>query len=367
MTMNEQRINPGVERVRPYVPGRSVADVTRERGLKDVLKMASNENALGMSPRALDALRSYAPTAYQYPEVGTPALREALARRAGVTATHVITGNGSDSVIYVAGMTLLAPGDEVVIPRITFPVYETISQIMGARVIVTRLEGYAIDLEDVLRAVTDRTRLLWLCNPNNPTGTMFDEQAFARLLERLPPGVFVVHDEVYRDFAEQRAFPRVCERIAGGASNLLCIGSFSKAYGLAGLRLGWGIGPEALIDVMYRVRPPFDVSVAAERAGLAALADAEFYGQTVRMVADGKQMLYRELEGMGLQCVRSHTNFVVVNLSRDDREVVDRLIDEGVIVRPCSGYGMPGHIRVTVGRSQDNERFLRALRKVLGP
>ena len=219
--MSEQRINPGVERIRPYVPGRSVADVTRERGLKNVLKMASNENALGMSPRALEALRAHAPTAFQYPEVSTPALREALARRAGVTPRQVITGNGSDSVIYVAGMTLLAPGDEVVIPKITFPVYETISRIMGARVVETRLDGYAIDLEDVLRAVTDRTRLVWLCNPNNPTGTMFDEEAFARLLDRLPPGVFVVHDEVYRDFVEGQAFPRALERIAAGASNLL--------------------------------------------------------------------------------------------------------------------------------------------------
>lgn len=363
--MNGQRINPGVERVRPYVPGRSIADVTRERGLENVLKMASNENALGMSPRALEALRTNAPAAFQYPEVSTPALREALARRAGVSARQVITGNGSDSVIYVVGMTLLTPGDEVVIPKITFPVYETISHIMGARVVETRLDGYAIDLEDVLRAVNDRTRLVWLCNPNNPTGTMFGEEAFARLLERLPPEVFVVHDEVYRDFADQQMFPRALERVASGAANLLCIGSFSKAYGLAGLRLGFGIGPQALIDLMYRVRPPFDVSVAAEKAGLAALDDTEFYGQTVRMVLEGKQMLYRELEGLGLRCVRSHTNFIMVSIDRDDRQVVDRLIDEGIIVRPGSGYGLPGHIRVTVGRRADNERFLQALRKVL--
>lgn len=364
--MAEQRVNPGIERVRPYVPGKSIAEVVRERGLRDVLKMASNENALGMSPRALEALKSHAPSAYQYPEVSTPDLRAVLARMSGVSPRQVITGNGSDSVIYVAGMTLLAPGDEVIIPKITFPVYETISRIMGARVIETRMDGYAIDLEDVLRATSERTRLLWLCNPNNPTGTMFDDRAFVRLLERLPQGVFVVHDEVYRDFADTPAFPTALERVAAGAPNLLCIRSFSKAYGLAGLRLGFGIGPEALIDLMYRARPPFDVSVAAERAGLAALEDSQFYSRTIGMVREGKQLLYRELEAMGLECVRSHTNFVMIRIDRDDRQVVDRLIDEGVIVRPGAGYGLPGHIRVTVGRSQDNERFLRALKKVLG-
>ncbi len=364
--MAEQRINPGVERVRPYVPGRSIAEVVRERGLKDVLKMASNENALGMSPLALQALRDHGASAFQYPEVGTPDLRAALARLCGVSPRQVITGNGSDSVIYAAGMTLLAAGDEVVIPKITFPVYETISLIMGARVIETRMDGYSIDLEDVLRAVSERTRLLWLCNPNNPTGTMFDEQAFGRLLDRLPAGVFVVHDEVYRDFADARPFPTALERVAAGAENLLCIRSFSKAYGLAGLRLGFGIGAEALIDLMYRVRPPFDVSVAAEKAGLAALQDTEFYRQTIRMVLEGRQMLYRELEAMGLECVRSQTNFVIVRVGGDDRQIVDRLIDEGVIVRPGSVYGLPGHIRVTVGRRQDNERFVRSLKKVIG-
>jgi histidinol-phosphate aminotransferase len=262
-------------------------------------------------------------------------------------------------------MTLLAPGDEVVVPKITFPVYETISHVMGARVIRTRLDGYAIDLEDVLRAVSERTRIVWLCNPNNPTGTIFEEGAFARLLERLPPRVFVVHDEVYRDFAESDDFPRTLERVAGGAENLLCIGSFSKSYGLAGLRLGYGVAHRDLVDLMYRVRPPFDVSIPAEKAGLAALEDVEFYRETLRMVSEGKQMLYRELERLGLACVRSHTNFVVVDIGRDDRPVVERLMDLGVIVRPCTGYGLPGHIRVTVGRPQDNERFLGALARAL--
>ncbi len=364
--MAGQRLNPGVDAIKPYVAGKSVAEVARERGLVDVVKMASNENALGMSPRALDALLAHARSAYQYPEVSTPDLRVALARHAGVPFEQIITGNGSDSVIYALGMALLAQGDEVIIPRVTFSCYEIISRIMGARVVITRMDGYSIDLDDMERAVTDRTRIIWLCNPNNPTGTMFDDAAFRALHDRLPPRVFVAYDEVYRDFADLSLAPRAVERIASGAENLFCIRSFSKAYGLAGLRLGYGIGRPELVATLYKVRPPFDVSVAAEKAGAAALEDQEFYRETLAMVAAGKRKLYGELDAMGLAYVPSHTNFVVVRVGGDDRAVVDRLIDEGVIVRPGAGFGLPGHVRVTVGRPQDNERFLRALRKVLG-
>jgi histidinol-phosphate aminotransferase len=363
--METRRINPGVEGIKPYVPGKSIAEVVRERGLRDVIKMASNENALGMSPRALAALQAHAAEAFQYPEVSSPDLLGALARLTGAPAEQIITGNGSDSVLYVLAMTLLRPGDEVIIPRITFQVYETVSRVMGARIVETRMDGYGIDLEDILRAVTPDTRLLWLCNPNNPTGTLVDESAFARLLERLPPQVFVVHDEVYHDFADRERMPRALQRVVAGAPNIFCVRSFSKAYGMAGLRLGYGVGPADLVATMHRVRPPFDVSVAAEKAGVAALGDRVFYDETLRMVSEGKGMLARELSAFGLKCVESHTNFVVVEVGGDDRAVVDGLIDAGVIVRPGAGYGLPGRIRVTVGRPEENRRFVAALRGVL--
>ena len=361
----ESVTNPGVREIAPYEPGKSVAEVTREGRATHPVKMASNENALGPSPAGLEAIVADAAAAYRYPEMTTPDLRAALAGVLGLSEESIITGNGADGVIYSLGMTVLGEGDEAVIPAVTFPVYATVVRAMRARVVVSRMDGYGIDLDDVLAAIGRRTRVLWICNPNNPTGTIIESDRFFRFLDRVPEDVWVVHDEVYHDFAERRTFPDALSEVRAGRPNLFCIRSFSKVYGLAGLRLGFGFGPAELIGLMYRVRPPFDVSVMAEKAGLAALRDKDFYVRTVQLVAEGRRFLYGELERLGLSFVPSHTNFVLVDTGKNERQVTEALIDRGIIVRPAGKYGLPGHIRVTVGLPDQNRRFVEALGAVL--
>ena len=361
----EKRINSALHSIEPYVPGKSVQEVTRAGNRADVVKMASNENPLGASPMAVDAIRGGIAGVHQYPEIDCPDLVQRLAERLEIEPDSLIVCNEADGVIYTLGLTLLERGDEVVIPEITFPVYETICRAMGSRVVQTRMDSYAIDLDDILRHITDQTKIIWLCNPNNPTGTLVDAEAFSEFWKRVPRDVLVVHDEVYRDFADPARFPDTVELIRKNHDNLFVIRSFSKVYGLAGMRVGFGVGAPGLVRMMYRVRPPFDVSVLAQKAATAALEDIEFYRQTIDITAQGKELLYRRLGQMKLSYVPSHTNFVLIDTGMDDARVCRRLLDDGIIARPAASYKLPNHIRITVGSAAQIERFLQALQAAL--
>jgi histidinol-phosphate aminotransferase len=360
----EERINRALLDIHPYVPGRSREEILRERGIPDVVKMASNENALGVSPLAAQAIQKAMGRVHQYPEVSTPALRTALAGRLGVDPDQIITGNGADGVIYALAMTLLSAGDQTIIPAITFPMYEVAARAMGCTVVTSPMAGYHLDLDDILSRITGKTRVIWICNPNNPTGTMVDHAGLSSFLERVPEDVWVVHDEVYVDFSDLERFPD-SRALLEKHKNLFCIRSFSKVYGLAGIRLGYGFGSPELVRMIYRVRPPFDVSVLAEQAGIGALRDEEFYHKTVGMTADGRRSLCERLESMGLSYVPSHTNFVLVDTGRDDGDLADRLISRGVIIRPAGAYQLPGHLRITIGDARQNARLVEALEGAL--
>ena len=341
-------------------------EAARRLGLppESFVKLASNENPLGMSPRAARAVAEQLARAFQYPEVDCPELRRAVASRAGVPPECVTVGNGADGVLYAFFMSFVGEGDEVVIPDITFSLYATLTRAMRGVAVLSPLSDLRIDLDDMLRRITDRTRIVVVCNPNNPTGDLLARSALQRFLERVPPHVVVALDEVYFDFAEPGEFWSGLELLRAGSPRVFVFRSCSKIYGLAGLRVGWMFGPAELVAYVNRIRPPFDVSVVAAAAALAALEDTEFYERTLSLTFSGRRYLYREMERLGLRFVRSHANFVLIDTRRDAARIYEALLREGVIVR--SGYRLlPTHIRVTVGTEEQNRRFVSALERCL--
>jgi histidinol-phosphate aminotransferase len=358
-------VNSGILKIKPYVPGKSKSEVARENGIENPVKMASNENPLGISPKAQTAIQKVINDAYLYPEVSCYNLREALSVKFNVPEGNIIVGNGADGIIYALGMTLIEQGDEVIIPEITFSLYETISLCMRARVVFSKMKNLSIDLDDILTRITKKTKLIWLSNPNNPTGTLIKAKEFQSFIESVPDNVLVVHDEVYYDFAIQEEFPKTAELLKKSHENIFIIRSFSKIYGLAGVRLGYGIGSMELIKLMYRIRPPFDVSILAQAAGIGALSDNDFYTESLQLVKREKEYIYRELDKMGLEYIPSQTNFIIINLKKDSVKVFHALINMGWIVRPLKDYKLPHHIRITIGLREQNQKFLVSLKEAI--
>jgi len=360
----ERLLRRGVASLKAYVPGRSIEEVAAAYGLAaaDVVKLASNENALGPSPAALEAVRRVLGDLHRYPDGGARALREGLAGRLGVEPGRVFAGNGGDDVLSVLARTVLNEGEEVIVPQPTFSPYAHVARVMGAEVVPSPLREMRIDLADVRARVGPRTKLIFLCSPNNPTGGILAEGELVPFLEDLPPGVLVLLDEAYGDFAEDPAYP---DGVAlSGRFPLMALRSFSKIYGLAGLRVGFGVGDAALVGYMDRVREPFNVNRLAQAAALAALGDEDYRRRAIEAVREGRRRLYAAFEGMGLGYLRSEANFVFVRVGGGDA-VAEALMRRGVIVRPGSAFGEPDWIRVTVGLPEEDERLIRALGEVL--
>jgi histidinol-phosphate aminotransferase len=356
----------GTAGIRRYVPGKSIEEVQRELGLSGVVKMASNENPFGTSPAVVRALAEMGQGVHYYPDSGCVRIRSRLAERLGVAAEEIATGSGADGVIYSLGMALIDQGDEVVMPRITFPIYETVVRIMRGTPVLSEMAELRIDLKDMRRRIGPRTKMIFLCNPNNPTGDALPREELLAFLGAVPAEVVVALDEVYADFAEPESRPDSIRLFREGMANLFILRSFSKLYGLAGLRFGYGVGHRELVALIDRVRPPFDVSVVAEQGALSALEDEEFARHTLEACRAEKQLFYRELERLGLGFVPSSTNFILIDTGRDAGPIQQGLLRRGVIVRLAAGYGLPRHIRVTVGRPEENRLFFQALGETLG-
>jgi histidinol-phosphate aminotransferase len=364
--MNLSRIaNKGTSAIRKYVPGKSIKEAQAELGIPRMIKLASNENAFGASPAAVRSIREMADQIHVYPDSQSREIRFRLAEHLGVQAAQIATGNGADGVIYNLGMAVIDQGDEVIIPRITFPIYETISRVMRGVPVYSTMKDLGIDLADIERKIGERTKLIFLCNPNNPTGDALPPEAVKEFLKKVPDHVLVVLDEAYIDFTEANARPDSVGLFREGLSNLFILRSFSKIYGLAGLRFGYGVGDEELVALINLIKPPFDVSILAEQAAIDALGDREFMRRTVDGCTEEKSYFYRELDALGLGYIRSHTNFILVDTGRDAQQVFQALLRQGVIVRAATLYNLPNHIRVTIGQHAENEHFFEALRAVL--
>jgi len=352
---------PEVQRLQPYVPGKPIAEVQREYGITEVVKLASNENPLGPSPLAVEALRAGAPQSHLYPEASAPVLRRTLGAQVGLPEDWIMVGNGSDELLRLLAASYFRKGDRVVVPGCTFPNYRAVSELFGAAVTEVPLAAETMDLE-AMAAHAPGARLIFLCRPNNPTGAVFPETVFRHFMAAVPEETLVLIDEAYHEFDESE-FDSI--GLLRQHPNLIVTRTFSKAYGLAGLRIGYSMGRPEIWKPCFRVREPFSVNVAAQGAALAALNDEAHLQATVANNRVGKAFLAALCEELGLAYIPSQANFMLIDLGRPAGPVFDAMLRQGVIVRPMGGAGRPNSIRVTVGSPRELERFATALRSAL--
>jgi histidinol-phosphate aminotransferase len=350
--------------VKLYQPGKPIEAVKRELGLTDVIKLASNENPFGCSPKVWEALEEDKQKLHFYPEGNAPALIEKLAEHLEVDERRLILGNGSDEIIQMLCRAYLEPGDEAVMASHTFPRYETEVKIEGATPVKVPLKDGTHDLEAMLAKVNDRTKIVWICNPNNPTGTFVTHDALSQFLDQLPPHVLVVLDEAYYEYVTDKNYPDSVSLLDYNPQ-IVILRTFSKIYGLAGLRIGYGIAHPEVIQQLQKVREPFNVNRLAQKATLAALEDETFVWYSRNQNRLGLEQVTKALDELGLSYYPSQTNFLLFDTGFPSDEVAQFLLREGIIVRPGSQLGFPTHLRVTIGKKEENERFLEGLRKFL--
>lgn len=349
-----------ISAIKPYVPGKPIEELERELGIRDSVKLASNENPLGPSPSAIRAIRGKEAGLNRYPDGGGYYLRKALSEQLSVEMDNIILGNGSNELIDIAVRTYMRPGDEAVMAHPSFVVYSMSVQAMGCTPILIPLKDYRHDLEAMLKAVNERTRILFIANPNNPTGTINNKKEFDHLMEDIPEGVLVIVDEAYYEYVTDPDYADSMKWFRDG-KDILILRTFSKIHGLAGLRIGYGIASQDIIIEMNRLRPPFNTNSLGQIAALAALADEEHISRSREINEEGKIFLYKELEGMNIPYVPTEANFIYIPV-RDSLSIYEALLKRGVIIRPMG----PDAIRVTIGLPEENQRFIEALKTIMG-
>jgi histidinol-phosphate aminotransferase len=344
----------------PYNPGKPIEEVKRELGLTDVIKLASNENPLGPSPLAKQAIVSSVEEANLYPDGSGFALRQKLAKKFEVAMDEIILGSGSDEIISMLAQTFIAPGDEAVTSETSFVRYEQAVALMDGVMKFAPMQNYTYDLKAIAKLITPKTKLVFIANPNNPTGTMVDKTAVAELMQRVPPEVLVVFDEAYYEYVQNPEYPQTFEYFRNG-KNVIILRTFSKIYGLAGFRVGYGFANPELLNLLNKVRPPFNVNRMAQIAALASLDDVAHVNKSRETNRLGKEYIYAECSKLGLEYVPTAANFILIKCPINAKQIFDNLLRQGVIVRQTSTQ----HIRVTIGTMPQNERFIIALKKAI--
>ncbi len=369
MTDFSRNANPGVLGLSPYQPGKPIEELEREYGVSDIIKLASNENPLGPSPRALAAMHDVLEDIWLYPDGNGFELKQKLAAKHNVSTDRITLGNGSSDVLEFAVRVFVAPGDEVLFSEHSFALYPLLTKAVGGTGVVAPAKNWGHDLDAMRERISERTKVIFIANPNNPTGTWLGAAELEAFIRQVPEQVLVVLDEAYFDYA---SFPATgatdypdCSSWIARYPNLMVARTFSKSYGLAGLRVGYAVSHPQVADLMNRVRPPFNVNSVALAAAAAALDDTEHLLRSVELNAAGLKQLTARFDKMGLEYIPSVGNFISVDLQRAGGPVYEALLREGVIVRPVANYGMPNHLRVTVGTKEENERFLSALQRAL--
>ena len=348
----------------PYPPGKPLSELARELGVTSAIKLASNENAFGPSPKAQEAMQESLSELHRYPDGGAFYLRTRLAAYLNVEPSQLMLGNGSNELIELLIRTFCTPEHGVLTSDTTFVVYRLISTAAGVPFRSVPMKDLTFDLDAIADAVDDSTRLIFLCNPNNPTGTRFTREALDRFVESIGPEPILVLDQAYVEFVPEAdqvdAFGILARR-----PRTVILRTFSKAYGLAGVRVGYGISHPELVDYVNRVRQPFNVNLVGQVGAKAALDDTEYLERIISTTQDGLAMISDALRSMGLTPVPTFTNFVLFDCHRPAKAIYEALLREGVIIRPMHAYGLPNHLRVNVGTDEENERFLSTLRRVL--
>ncbi len=355
----------GVANLNPYVPGKPVSELERELGISNSVKLASNENPLGCSPKATAAISQELAEVARYPDGGGFGLRSALAEKHGVDAAGITLGNGSNDVLDMIARVFLGPGKESLFSQHAFAVYPISSQAVGAELKIAAAMDYGHDLKAMAELISAKTAVIWIANPNNPTGNWLASGELHSFIAAVPSNVIVVVDEAYIEYVEEADYPDASHWLQE-FPNMIVTRTFSKAYGLASLRVGYGISHPDIADLLNRVRQPFNVNSMALAAAKAALDDAEFIQRAVEVNRTGMSQLENGFREMGLEFIPSVGNFITVDVDRSGSEVDQALLREGCIVRPVANYGLPNHLRVSIGLPEENARLLAAMQKVLG-
>lgn len=357
-------VPPYIESLEPYRPGKPISELRRELGITHVVKLASNENPLGPSPLAVEALKSVFGELHLYPNGGLD-LREALAARFNLRVENVIAGSGSEGIMATIIRTFLGDDDEVLTSEGTFVGFYVLARSRGVKMTLVRQRNYRFDLEAVAAAITPRTKLIYLANPNNPTGTIFTRAEFDCFMRSVPPHVLIILDEAYFEYA--CANPAYPDSMEYRYDNVITLRTFSKVYGLAGIRIGYGFAHGALIGNLLKVKLPFEPSVLAQAAGIAALGDTEFLRRSLEVNVSGLRMLVPALQKLGLTVVPSEANFLLVPMESETRvhQVYTALLHHGIIIRPLGAFGLPHCLRITVGTREENEELVKAMAAVL--
>ena len=356
---------PGVQKLTPYVPGKPVEELERELGITNIIKLASNENPLGPSAKVLAALEQVKADITRYPDGNGFKLKQALAGHLNVALDTITLGNGSNDVLEIIARAYLSPGDEAIYSQYAFAVYPISVQAVGATAVVTPAIEFGHDLEAMAAAITPKTKLIFIANPNNPTGTWFGKSAWETFMAKVPEQVLVVLDEAYIEYVEDDVALNGLDYVAR-YPNLIVSRTFSKAYGLAGLRVGYAISHPQVANILNRVRQPFNVDSFALAAATAVLQDDDYLQRSRQVNREGMRLLVAGFQQLGLDFIPSAGNFITVHFDREAGPLYQALLREGVIVRPVANYGMPKSLRISIGLPEENTRFLQALKKVLG-
>jgi histidinol-phosphate aminotransferase len=358
-------VPPFIETLHPYVPGKPIEETEREYGVRDVIKLASNENPLGPSPRALESMRAALKDVHLYPDGSSFHLVHALARHLGFPPEQVMVGSGSNEIIELLIRTFVTPLDETLLCRGSFLMYKVALQAHGRPFVEVPMKaGYRYDLDAMARAITPRTRLIFLANPDNPTGTAFGKAELDAFLDAVPEDCLVVHDEAYFEYCDLPDYPDGLALVRR-RPNVVAMRTFAKAYGLAGVRVGYAVMDAKRVSYLNRTRMPFHITSLGQAAGVAALGDEEHVRQTVALAQKGLRFLESELPKLGVEVPRSYTNFVFVDFKRPAKPIYEALLQRGIITRPVPGYGFPDALRISTGLLPQNERLVAALKEIL--
>jgi len=360
MILMSLRYRDVLKDIAPYVPGKPISDVQRELGLSEVIKLASNENPFGFSSKVEKALKDAFSELPLYPDGNSTVLREKLAEKHGLNPEQFVFGAGSNEIITLIAQIFLEPGDESIFADPSFVWYDTAVRVSGAKPVVIPLKEYTHDLEAMKNAITDKTRIIWVCNPNNPTGTIVTKQQLEEFIDSVPGNIVIVLDEAYYEYARGGDYPETVPLLEK-YPNLIILRTFSKAYGLASLRVGYGMASAEMVSYLNRIRPPFNVNTLAQVAAVAALDDQDFVNNTVTETKKGLEFLYGAFDRLNLHYVRSYANFVWVETKLSSQELFKKLLTRGVIIRPFMG----NWVRITVGTPEHNRLLVHAMEEVL--
>ena len=351
--------------IKPYEAGKPIEEIKRKFGLKEIIKLASNENPLGPSPKALEEIKKNLFLVNRYPDSQGFYLKRDIARYFNIEPMNIILGNGSDELIDIIIKTFVENDENIITADITFLEYKILSQVQGRSILTVPLKYFKYDLLSIKKRIDKKTKVIFISNPNNPTGTYLTKYEVEEFLKDLPEDILVVLDEAYDTFIDVNDFPDSLNYIRNKKKNVVVLKTFSKAYGLAGLRIGYAIARSDIISYMELARQPFNVNTIAQKAAIAALGDKKFLNKTKKVVLEGKNYIYDNLNRLGFSYVPSTANFILIDVGRDGFEIFKSMLKHGVIVRDMKQYGLKNFIRVTVGTKKENEKFINILEKII--